>query len=346
VKILIVGLWNWSQYEAGFARGLELNGCHVDRVILSSPKSFHEKLFQLVFHRYGLDKNHTKVIEKVKMFIPNVVLFWRPTIVSPKTIEYVNGLGIKTVSYNNDDPFNYQMLNRNSFFKVDEWIWYYKCLPYFKYNFFYRTINCIEAAQYNVQHADVLLPYYLPWSDKNIMLSESEIEMYKTQVVFVGHYESDQRVECINLLVYEGIQVKIWSGENWKKENLRDTYDYFYPIVPALGESYAKALCGADICLVFLSKVNRDTYTRRCFEIPACEKLMLAERTEDLLNFFEEDKEVCFFSNKEELLSKVKWLLANPDIRQRIARAGYVKVSTAGHSVQDRAKYFLNSILD
>ena len=125
---------------------------------------------------------------------------------------------------------------------------------------------------------------------------------------------------------------------------LGDAYNHFAPIVPVEGDNYTKALCGAKICLAFLSKLNRDTYTRRCFEIPACGRVMLAERTEDLQKMFKEDEEACFFSSNEELLEKVQWLLANPERREAIAKAGLRRVWTDGHDVKSRAQFFINSI--
>ena len=96
--------------------------------------------------------------------------------------------------------------------------------------------------------------------------------------------------------------------------------------------------------MCFLSKLNRDTYTRRCFEIPACGKVMLAERTDDLVQFFKEDEEACFFSTTEELVRKAQWLIDNPDIRERIAQAGLRRVWADGHDAETRANMFLEPI--
>jgi spore maturation protein CgeB len=140
------------------------------------------------------------------------------------------------------------------------------------------------------------------------------------------------------------IQVKIWSGGDWPRQILGNLYNHLQPIEPVLGNDYPKALCGAKICLAFLSKLNRDTYTRRCFEIPACGRLMLAERTDDLQKLFKEDEEACFFSSNEELVQKVRWLLANPEIRERIAAAGLQRVWADGHDVASRARQFLQAL--
>jgi spore maturation protein CgeB len=59
---------------------------------------------------------------------------------------------------------------------------------------------------------------------------------------------------------------------------------------------------------------------------------------------FKEDEEACFFSSNEELVAKAKWLLANPDIRERIAQAGLRRVWANGHDVNSRARQFLETI--
>jgi len=194
------------------------------------------------------------------------------------------------------------------------------------------------------RHADVLLPYFVPWQHRPVTLSREEILLYGTDVVFVGHYEPDGREECISALINAGINVKIWGGEYWNKKVLGDLYYVLAPIIPAYGDQYAKVLCSSNICLAFLSKLNRDSYTRRCFEIPACGRVMLAERTYDLMNMFKDNEEACFFSSNEELITKAKWLLENPDIREKIARAGMNRVWADGHDIHSRVNVFLNSI--
>jgi len=71
---------------------------------------------------------------------------------------------------------------------------------------------------------------------------------------------------------------------------------------------------------------------------------MLAERTDALLQLFREDEEACFFSSHEELINKVRWLLENPDIRERIAQAGVHRVWSDGHDVVTRAMQFTNFV--
>lgn len=343
---MIVGAWAWPQYEAAFARGLHDSGVEVSALsVLSFFKGFFGRIQQTIpFPGLVMFRLNHAVIEAVKEQQPDLVLFWRPTHVLPKTIRQLARMGVQTASYNNDDPFGPKSHGNVPWHHHFLWHWYVRCLPHFKYNFFYRKINCAEAKAHGAGHAEVLLPYFMPWQDRPVQLTAAEHQRFETEVVFVGHHELDGRVDSIHALVTAGKRVKLWGGHYWSRAVLGDLYSNLSPIVPAEGDDYPKALCGAKVCLCFLSKLNRDTYTRRCFEIPACGKVMLAERTDDLMQFFKEDEEACFFSSPEELVSKAQWLINNPDIRESIAQAGLRRVWADGHDVASRAKHFLSMV--
>jgi len=340
---MIAGTWRWHQYEDAFAKGLEMNGVAVSK--FQTSRFFEGRLGRLqltlpVPGRALLALNR-EFISQARTELPDAVLFWRPTHVVPSTLKKLRQLGIQTISYNNDDPFGPRAHGNVPWHHHGLWHWYLRCLSCFDRNFFYRRVNCEEALASGAEHAELMMSYFIPWQDRPMLLSADDKELYAADVAFVGHYEPDGREQSIRALVEAGIQVKIFGGHYWSRQVLGDLYDRLQPIQPVEGDDYAKALCGAKICLAFLSKLNRDTYTRRCFEIPACGRLMLAERTEDLQNMFKEDEEACFFSSNEELVEKVRWLLANPDTRERIAAAGLRRVWADGHDVNSRAKKFI-----
>lgn len=347
MKILIVGNWSSLQYERAFSESLSSLGVTVQRlVVLDYFTDWTIKIHSfLPLPTIQMIKLNRAIIKKVKEEVPDLVFFWRPVAIFPKTLKKLKNFGVLTVSYNNDDPFNGTIKGKFNWKQYFLWFWYLKSLPHFHENFFFRKINCDEANSLGINSANLLLPYFLPWRDKPIERKDLNGEKFVTQVVFVGHFEPDGREQYLSKVIEHGFDLKIWGDyRNWSSSFLHLLYRHSSKIVPALGDDYAKALNGADICLCFLSKLNRDTYTYRCFEIPACGKVLLSERTDDLTRFFKEDEEACFFSNEQEMIRKIKWLIENPDLREQIATAGMKRVWRDGHDVFSRSKEFLEKL--
>ena len=352
VKIVIAGNWRWPQYEKAFAYGLGILGHQV--IPFRTTEFFKGFLGKqqgaLPIPGPALLRLNAALVRLVNDSKPDLFLAWRCTHLLPSTIKTINSLGVETASYNNDDPFGPSIHGNVPRHHHILWYWYLRSLKYFKLNIFYRQLNVAEATARGALHAHVLKPYFLPWQDRPVELNEEDKKRFACDVVFVGHYEADGREIHLKALAQSGLSVKLFGGGYWTPKVLGDSYSYFAPISPVEGDDYTKALCGAKVCLAFLSRLNRDTYTRRCFEIPACGRVMLAERTDDLLSMFEEDKEACFFSSTEELVAKAKWLINNPAMADQIAQAGLRRVWADGHDVKNRATEFIlllrNNTLD
>jgi hypothetical protein len=347
MKILLAGNWRWPIYEKACAEALQQLGV---KVIPFAWNNFFEGKFgklQNVLPFYGpsVSRLNKKLFEAVKKEKPDVLWVWRGTHVLPVTLKEIKEIQrITLVSYNNDDPFGPKAHGKVPWHHHFLWRIYIKSLPYYNINFVYRSINVVEAKAHGAENVEIFMPYFVPHMHKLVKLSEEEKKKYVCDVVFVGHHENDDRVQSIKAIVDAGIHIKLFGGGDWNSLTLGRLFEYFGNVPSAQGKEYPKALCGAKICLAFLSKLNRDTYTRRCFEIPACGRVMLAERTKDLQKIFKEDEEACFFSSNQELVQKAKWLISNPDIREGIAQAGLRRVWADGHDVTSRVRWFLKEI--
>ena len=109
-------------------------------------------------------------------------------------------------------------------------------------------------------------------------------------------------------------------------------------------DRYAAVVAGSQIALGFLREVVPDQHTTRSFEIPAVGGFMLADRTEDHLEFFEEGKEAEYFSSDEEYRDKVAFYLANEPARTRVAAAGHRRCITSGYSYDDRIRAVMREL--
>jgi spore maturation protein CgeB len=160
-------------------------------------------------------------------------------------------------------------------------------------------------------------------------------------VGFIGQWEAE-RSSSICALARAGVPVRVW-GQDWTKcrcsaKSLR------LERRPIWGEHYSLALCSFDINLCFLRKSNRDRQTTRSVEIPACGAFMLAERTEEHLALFEEGKEAEFFAGDTELIEKVRYYIAHPDVRQAIATAGRERCLRSEYSNLARMRQMLSVV--
>ncbi|MEM7063173.1 MAG: glycosyltransferase [Cyanobacteria bacterium P01_B01_bin.77] len=347
MKILIVGDWKYPMYEKTFSDALVSLG---HNVIAFSWVPYFSSIFGRAETKFCLTGIKTiqfnrELLEYVKEQLPDVVLIWRGINVIPDTLKKIKLAGVRHLSsYNHDDftgptvgapvPWHHRRL----------WRLFLRCAPLYDSHFVKRQSNIEHLHQLGAKQVFTMPMWFVPELHTPAQFDQADAKRYETDIVFVGHYEPDGREQSIRALMSSGLKVKLWGGRYWTRAVLGDLYDDLAPVVPAEGEKYAKALCGAKICLCFLSKMNRDTYTRRCFEIPACGRLMLAERTDDLMRFFKEDEEACFFSSDEELVRKAKWLLDNPNIRKSIAQAGLRRVWADGHDVKSRASSFIETV--
>jgi spore maturation protein CgeB len=103
-------------------------------------------------------------------------------------------------------------------------------------------------------------------------------------------------------------------------------------------DDYARALSGSRIGLGFLRKVVPDQHTTRTFEIPACGSMLLADRTDEHRDFFEEGREAEFFASTEELLDKLDYYTAHEETRRTMAEAGRRRCIDGGYDYLSRLR--------
>ena len=139
-------------------------------------------------------------------------------------------------------------------------------------------------------------------------------------------------------IVKAGYKLRIFGPPyEWNKLLLQtEALKHLAPVHLVWNSDYSKAICGAKIALCFFSKLNRDTYTRRCFEIPASGTLLLCEYSDDMESLFSAGKEADYFKSKQEMINKLKSYLEDDNLRLQVAKNGYKRVKRDGHDVVSR----------
>ncbi len=334
LKILIVGDWNHAIYEKALFDAFITLG-H-DCEAFSYGDYFTNSLLSRVQNKFVLGPKVTKLNKDLlnksveKSF--DIIFIYRGLHITPKTIKSLNK-NCKTVFYyNNDDPFSKKGASYRNRYVL-------KSLNVFDWIFCYRNKNIQDLENLGLKNASLLRSYYCKDSHYKI---EPSIKR-DVDIAFIGHFEDDGRdLKILHLLKNLKKNIRIF-GTSWENSpHFDELTSLAGEIKPLRGVLYNKMLNKSKISLVFLSKINNDSYTRRCFEIPAASSLMLSEKTEDLENLFQEDEEIVFFDNKEELLEKANNLLQNAELRNEITQNAKNRLLNDGHECQDRAQQIIN----
>lgn len=263
---------------------------------------------------------------------PDLLFIYRGTHIYPQTLRSVRRFVGRIFGYNNDDPFSRQ-------YPRYFWRHFVRGIPAYDHVFAYRLKNVAELRAAGARAVSLLRSYYIAELNYPIP-AEHRLPGY--DVVFAGHYEPDGRDEALLALYRAGVAVRLF-GPRWHEspsfESLRNVYE---SRVPRSAE-YNATLNRAKIALVFLSSLNNDTYTRRCFEIPAVGTFMLSQYSDDLAQLFAEGAEAEYFRSGSELIDKVRYYLSNPAERQRIADAGRQRLLRDGHEVTDRVRQIIQT---
>jgi len=288
-----------------------------------------------------LNKVNSDFFNKSVDFKPGLIFIYRGTHITYKTIKKIK---LKfphclVYGYNNDDPFSEE---------YPFWIWrhFLNSVPLYDIVFAYRHHNLADFVRVGAKHVELLRSWFIPRINRPVRLSRRDSNAYESDVVFIGHYEDDGRMECLEEIVKAGIKLRLfgppyeWDHRLAKSTVLKD----FAPVRLIWNEEYNKVICGSKIALCFFSKLNRDTYTRRCFEIPAAGTLLLSEYSEDLSSIYRAGKEADFFRDKGELMKKVKLYLNDRKLRDHVASNGFHRVKEDGHDVVSRMESVLEFV--
>lgn len=222
---------------------------------------------------------------------------------------------------------------------------YLKGIPFYDVHVTTKSFNVDELRGLGAKNVFYSKKAFDPLVHKTYELTQEEIKEYSTPIGFIGTYENDRFFQMLELVESINSKITVRGDKKWtKKKNIHPNLDVKADY-RLWGHEYAKAIGVTKINLCFLRKANRDLHTARSIEIPACGGFMLAERTIEHLELFEEGKEAEFFSSTDELIEKVKYYLLHEKERLAIAEAGRSRCLNSGYSNQDRLKEIINYLM-
>lgn len=348
MRILIAGDWHSELHEEVVQRALLRLGHEVFGFkwhIYFDPAGsslLPRNILRRAQNKYligpALKRLNDDFLTRVETLRPELIFIYRGTHLHAATIRAIKAQYPQTivVGYNNDDPF---APNQPRYL----WRHFLAAVPIYDLVLAYRHHNLAEFTAAGAQRVELMRSWYVPARNHPVVLDAAEREMYDCDVVFVGHYEPDHRLECLEAIVRQGFRLRLFGpAKYWQKPLASSSVlRQFASVQMVLGEEYNRALCGAKVALCFLSKLNRDTYTRRCFEIPATGTMMLSEYTDDLAGLYRAGTEADYFHNVGELLEKLELYVHDEARRREVAAMGLRRVAADGHDVDSRMRQLI-----
>ena len=213
-----------------------------------------------------------------------------------------------------------------------------KSASFYDHLFTTKSFNVKEMAAIGLKHVSFIPHGYRPNCHFPVMRSRVDCGEYGSDLSFVGTWEAERASALAQLREFD---LHIW-GADWHKAGKELGLNGVIQSRAAYCEEMSRVFNASRINLAFLRKANRDRHTSRTFEIPACGGFQLSERTDEVLDFFEEGKEIECFDSVDELKDKTHYYLQHEIQRRRIAAAGLTRVLNSPYSYTDRLQTILN----
>ena len=264
---------------------------------------------------------------------PEIIIILKGLFVSAEDVHAMRESGAWVININHDDFFSQ---NNNNWSVIQR-----AAIPAYDYILTTRIVNVEEIRPQN-SNVDFFPFAYYPRIHRPVPIPEHEQKTWGVDVVFVGTWERE-RCRLLEYLVTEVPARYAIYGSQWDKVGRRSPLKPFLHPTTIVMDEMAKAIHGAKVSLAFLRKENRDDYTQRSFEIPACGGVLLAERTYMHKTLYQEGEEAEFFDpySRSELPLKVSKLLEDKTQREMLRRNGRTALLRQSHTYHDRMQRLL-----
>jgi hypothetical protein len=331
-----------SLHRAEAAREMGIDLVQIDthpEFVRAREATFVERVRRRLFGPRDLAGVNPAMLEAVRLKPVDVIWVDRGITVERSTLTALRDLcpDARIVHYNPDDPFGE--------YGMSEFRTFMKAIPEYDVHLIPRKPNVAEYLDWGARRVEQIVPFwgYDPPTHRKVALDDEERRHFGAPVGFIGMAEKE-RAASITRLVHEGFTVKVW-GNRWPSYLADDDARKVIAGPAQFGETYAKIISSFDINLAFLRRQNRDEHTSRSVELPAAGAFMLAERTDEHLQLFEEGREAEFFDSDDELVEKVRYYVQRPEERARIAEAGRQRATRDGYDNRSVVTEMLQRIM-
>ncbi len=221
-----------------------------------------------------------------------------------ETIEKIKSRGdLITITWATDDSWKYKEVSRFIASSYDRIITTY---PHLIHQYKADGIDSVHSSQ---------------WAATSDFLQEPLLSKNcKYNVSFIGT-KNKLREHWIRSLTARGINVNCF-GFGWPSGS-----------VPS--KEIPRIIRESRICLNFAASRGENQIKARIFEVPGAGGFLLTDSARSLDKYYKQGKEICVFSDFEDLVYKINYYLENPDERNMIAQAGFLRTRLE-HTYENR----------
>jgi len=307
---------------------------------LNSWDSLQRRLLPIAAYERTLrrkaERSSAEVLQAALDQRPDVAWLEWPRLITPEAIMAIKRRlpSCRVVSFQNDNPFAARK------YAFHGWRRFFEALPYYDLHLVKRESDIADYSARGAKRVELFTDGYCE------ELFYPEAAAWNTgafPLVFIGT-SLDYRIGALDRLTGPlGLEIHIF-GARWKRTRLvLSRRRLLHP--PATGAQYRRIVCGSKIALGFVSHSNRDDWTMRTFEVPACGTFFLAERTQAHQELYDEGQEAEFFASPEECRDKIVYYLHHDAERERIAAAGRERCLRSGYGLRARMEQTVERLL-
>lgn len=330
--ILIIGAFGPGAMENYYLHGLRQCGVTVTTYDIATDyyAVITSSAFNKIVNKIAPDYLLKPLNEKLQQYLINkqfeVILVFKGMQLFPETIHYLKQHTKLLTNYNPDHPFHFYSSGSGNKNVLNS-------IPYFDIYFSYAAqITRQLQEKFNVTAFTIPFAY-----DDTNAITYTAVPEVKNRILFIGSYDKS-RAELLNKIANASLD--IYGDLKWKTRNRHyPALQKAYQQKALYGSAYKFAIAEAAgvVNLMREQNMSEQSHNMRTFEVPGYGGVLISQRTEEQLFFFEEDKEAVYFDTVEELQSKMDYLINNPEIIKRIKHAAYQRCIKSGYSYNERS---------
>jgi len=339
MRILVVGPGSVDSSEMGCVRGLRTLGHQAEicdmRQHMGQPRPLQKSrlAFQItefvlratVREPFYLAQRH--LLRQAEAFRADLLLAVQLQWVLPETVETLRRRGVRCVGW---FPDAFTSFGRGTFL-LGPWD-----ALFFQDRFIVERLRTSLSAD-NIFH---LAQCCDPALHRPLPLSPGDERRYRADVATFGNYYP-YRARLLEPLLSSGLDVKLWGARPpvWLHHPVRR----FWAGREVVGDEKCKAMQAAAIALNTNHYAGIGDVNKRTFELAGIGAFQLTDERTALCDYFEVGREVATFKGRGDLLEKVRYYLARPDERARIAAAGQARAHR-DHTFAARLRVLLQTL--